>query len=67
MIKIHASSNAIPKLDKKKYEGKFLKGDYVATLVDILREAHGNDYAVVAKILDKEASLRAQTKKGFGS
>ena len=48
-------------------KGKFLKGDYIATLLDILREDNQNDYGKVASVLEREASKRAEAKKGFGS
>ena len=54
--------NALPKLDKKKYEGKFLHCDYVAELIDLVRTQNNNDYVKVASILGK---LKKQ-KKGFG-
>jgi len=56
--------NSLPKIrDKTKYKGTFLKGDYVAVLIDCLREKNGNDYAIVAAFLEKEK----HEKKGFAS
>lgn len=57
------SKGALPKLNKKNYKGKFLKGDYIAVLMDILREDYGNDYTKVAGVLRKEKV----DKKGFAS
>lgn len=52
--------NALPKLDKKKYEGKFLHCDYVAELIDVVRLQNGNDYVACAAILSKH-----KKRKGF--
>jgi hypothetical protein len=57
----YESRNAIPKLDKSKYVGKFTKADYIASLMDLLRNQNGNDYVKVAEILASEK----QEKKGF--
>lgn len=67
LITIHSDLgvNAMPKLNKRKHTGKFGKVDYLAVLIDILRENNGNDYTKVAEILVKES--QSQSKKGFGS
>lgn len=52
--------NALPKLDKKKYEGKFLHCDYVAQLIDVVRLQNGNDYVACAAVLGKH-----KKRKGF--
>lgn len=59
----YESTNAIPKLDRKKNTGKFGKGDYAVVLMDILRETNDNDYTKVMEIL----STHKQESKGFGS
>ena len=42
-----------------------MKGDYIAALVDIIREQNGNDYLKVAVVL--ETAVCSQSKsKGFG-
>jgi hypothetical protein len=56
--------NSLPKLDKIKYKGKFLKDDYITTLIDILREQNANDYEKVALILVEEG--KRGDDKGFG-
>ena len=65
LIKKYGTPNTklIPKLTSKDYGGKLLKGDYIAALVDLLREQHGNDYEKVAVVLAKEAKMN--TSKGF--
>ena len=40
-----------------------MKGDYIAALVDILREQSGNDYFKVSVIL--ETAARGSVGKGF--
>ena len=64
----YKDKNAIPKINKEKYTGKLLKGDYLATLIDILREDNLNDYEKVFNIMTIETSKAgAKTdKKGFG-
>lgn len=64
----YKDKNAIPKINKEKYTGKLLKGDYLATLIDILREDNLNDYEKVFNIMTIETSKAGAKadKKGFG-
>lgn len=53
----------------EKYVGKLLKGDFLATLIDILREDNQNDYEKVYNIVSietKKGGAKA-AKGGFGS
>jgi len=65
----YKDKNAIPKINKEKYTGKLLKGDYLATLIDILREDNLNDYEKVFNIMTTETSKGGAKveKKGFGA
>jgi hypothetical protein len=49
--------------------GKLLKGDYLASLIDILREDNLNDYEKVHAIMIMETSKGGvkTEKKGFGA
>ena len=47
-----------------------LKGDYIATLVDLLREQHGGDYLKVKDVLEKECRVKGKgnaSNKGFAN
>jgi len=66
----YKDKNAIPKINKEKYVGKLLKGDYLATLIDILREDNLNDYEKVFDIMILETTkggAKVEKKKGFGN
>lgn len=66
LIIYYGDQSLVPKFDKKKYEGKFLKGDYLAALIDILREKCGNEYDKVYSMLLQEVSKgNNEVKKGF--
>ena len=54
--------NAVPQLNREKYSGKLLRGDYVAELLDVVRVKCANDYVKVAEILAREK----RKGKGFG-
>lgn len=54
--------NALPKLNKKKFQGKFVKADYIAEVLDVVRVQQGNDYRRVLAVLEGEK----REKKGFG-
>lgn len=64
LIRKHSESNNIPKFDKRKYTGKLLKDDYLASLIDVLREINDGDYRIVSELIEKES--RQQEKRGFG-
>jgi hypothetical protein len=64
LIRRNSESNNIPKMDKRKYTGKLLKGDYLAELLDILREEYEGDFKQVAEYMEKESF--GGKKKGFG-
>jgi hypothetical protein len=69
MIVSHGEGrSSVPKLDRKKHIGRFLKQDYLAVLLDILREANENDYERVTAVLEAEVAKGGATleKKGFG-
>jgi hypothetical protein len=68
LIRLQGDPNAVPKLDKKKYQGKFGKQDYLTVLIDILRENSGNNYADVVAFIDKElrSSPSSKAARGFG-
>ena len=67
LITKFGTSNDIPKINRSKYVGKLLKTDYLAVLVDLLREQNGNDYKVVYEIIQSEVSSHGYTeeKRGF--
>ena len=50
----------------RKYEGKLLKGDYLAALLDVVRAKNGNDYQKVYEYM-KEKSDKSASNKGFGA
>jgi len=55
--------NALPKFNREKWSGKFVKADYIAQLVDVVRVKCFNDYVKVAEILDKEGKKASGFKK----
>jgi hypothetical protein len=67
LLRYHGGPNAVPKLRARRgtgtVAGQLEKGDYLAALIDLLREQNGNDYGVVAQMLAKESA--ASKKKGF--
>ncbi len=66
LIKIHDNDGALmPKYDKRRFKGKYLAGDYLACLLDILRENFDGDFEKVTDVLKYEANLTK--KKGFTS
>lgn len=65
LIRKLSESNNLPKLDKRKYTGKYLKDDYLIALIDILRENFDGDYSLIMDYLYKESI--SQQKKGFGA
>lgn len=64
LLRVHSESGNIPKFDKRKYTGKLLKTDYLAALIDQLRENFHGDYQKVAQLLENESKLF--NKRGFG-
>jgi hypothetical protein len=54
----------------EKYQGTLLKGDYLAALLDTLRELNGNDFALVAEVLKQDIERGGagaqKRRKGFG-
>ena len=65
LIKQYGGPEAMPKKRGANKEGKMEKKVYDTTLVDVLRAAFGNDYQLVAKMLQEESSKGGQ-RKGFG-
>lgn len=63
LIKLHASANALPKLDKRRFKGKYLSSDYLACLIDVLREKFDGDFQQVAEVIKVESNITR--KKGF--
>ncbi|KAJ1437176.1 hypothetical protein B484DRAFT_445331 [Ochromonadaceae sp. CCMP2298] len=68
LLRAYGGPNAVPKLRARRgtgtVTGQLEKGDYLAALIDLLREQNGNDYGLVAEMLAKESA--ATKKKGFG-
>ena len=64
LIRKHSESNNVPKLDKLKYSGKFQKADYLASLLDILREHFDGNFVQVENFLLQE-TMKIK-KNGFG-
>ena len=62
----YGDKSYLPKLDRNKHEGNFLKGDYIAVYLDIMREIHGNNYRTVCDQIEKETKKgNLEIKRGF--
>ena len=67
LITKHGTQNDVPKINRRKYIGKLLKTDFLAVLIDLLREQNENNYKVVYEIIQTEVESNGYTegKRGF--
>jgi len=67
LLRKYGGPNAVPKLRVRRgtgtVSGQLERGDYIAALIDLLRDRHNNDYAEVAAILERDN--KSTQKKGF--